>query len=168
MTVDRERCKMECDSGTSYLTFSIHEVRFAVNVKNVREVLEYSPLTRLPGKEDSSQGIINVRGTCIPVVDLGLVLGMAVPPVGESAAILILEVGKGDGAFLAGAVVDAVYGVANFSTPMIDPPRFGPVRPSEYLVGIGRGRDGFVLVLDVDRVFSADRVGNSEDLVEAV
>lgn len=159
---------MECDSGTSYLTFSINEVRFAVNVKNVREVLEYSPMTRLPGKEDYSQGIINVRGTCIPVVDLGLVLGMAVPPIGESAAILVLEVGKGDEAFPAGAVVDAVHGVVDFSMPMIDPPRFGPVRPSEYLVGIGSSRDGFILVLDIDRIFGADRVGSVEDLVEAV
>jgi purine-binding chemotaxis protein CheW len=159
---------MECDCGSTYLAFSLNEVRFAVDVKNVREILKYSPMTRLPGKEAYSQGIINLRGTCIPVVDLGLVLGMAVPPVGESAAIIVLEVGKDDEAFMAGAVVDAVHGVVDLPTPLIDPPRFGPVRASEYLVGIGRGHDGFILVLDIDRIFDADRGGSSEDLVEAV
>ncbi len=159
---------MNIVGGTSYLTFSLNEVRFAVDVKNVREVLKYSPMTRLPGGEDFSQGIINLRGACIPVVDLGLVLGMAVPPIGETAAIIVLEVAKGDEVFLAGAVVDAVHGVVNFPIPLIDPPRLGPVRPSEFLVGIGMGQDGFVLILDIDRVFASGSEGTIEDLVEAV
>jgi len=154
---------MDGDGTRQYLTFLLDGERYAVEVGQVREVLEYTRITKLPRTESFMKGIISLRGAGIPVIDLRTRFGLPEAELTKDTSIIVLEVGGGR--LVVGALADAVQEVVDLKAGEIDPaPRLGTRLEAEYLRGIGRKDEGFIVILDMDRVFDGAEV---EALAEA-
>jgi purine-binding chemotaxis protein CheW len=139
-----------------YLTLGLSGETFAVPVQQVREVLDLQKISRLANAPAMLLGMIDVRGTAIPVVDLKQQLGLDHTLTTEHSRIVVLDLGSTDQELLIGAVTDAVYEVADIGPADISPPPTINRRwDSSAIKGIARRRDQFVTVLDLGHVFSA-------------
>jgi len=148
---------------TQYLTFALAGEEYAISILKVKEIIEYdAALTKVPNMPPSVRGVINLRGSVVPVVDLALKFGLPERPVTKRTCVVIVEAGVGGDHTVMGVVTDTVSEVMGLSPRDIEaPPPFGtPVR-GDYLKGLGKIGKKFVLILDIDRVLSA------EDLPEA-
>lgn len=159
------------ERGT-YLTFQLEDEIFAVDVKNVREVLEFTSVTKIPGVPDFVRGIINLRGKVVPVVDLRLKFGMTETVKTQTTCVIVLDVGIGDNQIQIGALADSVKEVFEFEPGQIEPPpRIGNLSNSNYIQGIGKREDQFIIILNINRVFSSDEIvllgaAAEEDMLE--
>ena len=150
---------MEESAFNQYLTFTLNEEHYAVPVSKVREVLEYTRITKLPRTADFMKGIINLRGAGVPVIDLRLKFGMEATPVDKDTAIIVLDVNGHDGDVVVGALADAVHEVVEIAADKVEPaPRFGTKLAAEFIQGVGKRDDGFIIILDIDRIFNNDEV----------
>lgn len=143
---------MDAAGSRQYLTFLLDGERYAVSVSQVREVLEYSTITKLPRTEAFMKGLINLRGKGVPVADLRTRFGMPEKEVTKDTSIIVLEVGGEE--LVVRAMADAVEEVVELDEADIEPaPRLGSRLDAEFMAGIGRKDEGFVVILDIDRIF---------------
>jgi purine-binding chemotaxis protein CheW len=155
------------ETGT-YLTFTLDREVFAVDVSNVREVLELPVITRVPRTPEFMRGVINLRGSVVPVVDLRLKFGMAVAADTVDTCIIVLEVSLEGETTVIGSVADSVKEVFEMSPDQIEPPpRIGTRLRTEFIRGMGRHDDRFTIILDVDRVFSAEELALAQEAGQA-
>jgi purine-binding chemotaxis protein CheW len=142
---------------TQYLTFKLDNEVFAVDVAKVREILDYTHATKVPGTPDFMRGVINVRGNVVPVADMRLKFGLSRTEKTVDTCIVILEMASEDDLTVLGALVDSVQEVFELEASLIDPPpKIGTGWRTEFIKGIGRHNDELLIVLDIDRVFSSD------------
>ncbi len=140
-----------------YLTFSVDAELYAVGVVKVREVLEHTKITKLPRTADFMKGLINLRGTGVPVVDLRLKFGLPEAPVTKDTSIIVMELEGAEGVVVVGAIADAVHEVVELPAAAMDPaPKFGTRMAVEFIKGVGKKDGDFIIVLDIDRIFNAD------------
>jgi chemotaxis signal transduction protein len=153
-------------TDTQYLSFGIDGETYAVPVGKVREVLEYVKPTRLPKTADYLKGIINVRGSGIPVVDLRTRFGLPEIPVTKDTAIIVMEIADREGRSLViGALTDSVHEVVDIDDEHMEAaPRFGTRIDSGFIHAIGKRGEAFVIVLDIDKAFRGDE---TEELARA-
>ncbi len=150
---------METSKANQFLTFTLDGEQYAIGVAKVREVLEYTKITRLPRTAVFMKGIINLRGAGVPVIDLRLKFGLAETPITKDTSIIVMEVDSGDGKVVVGALADAVHEVVEIDEGAIEPaPRFGTRLAAEFIKGVGKREESFVILLDIDRVFNAEEV----------
>ncbi len=149
---------------TQYLTFKLEDEVFALDISKVREVLDYTDITKVPKTPDFMKGVINLRGSVVPVVDMRLKFGMAGIEKTVNTCIIIVEVTlEGETAVL-GALADSVQEVLDLEPGQIEPaPRIGTRLRTEFLRGMGKRDNHFVMILDIDRVFSADELALVEN-----
>jgi purine-binding chemotaxis protein CheW len=148
---------MASDSDGQFVTLGIGREVFAVPVSTVLEILDHRPVFRLPDAPAYMAGLIDVRGRGVPVIDLRLKLGLPAIEATESTRILVLEVPMGGKRLVMGLVADRVFEVAALGERQIEPPPDIGIRwRSDYIQGIGRHGDTFVIILDLDRLFSAE------------
>ncbi len=142
-----------------YLTFSLSGGEYAIAVLSVREIIEHETVTRVPSTPSFVRGVINLRGSVVPVVDLARKFGLAESPVTKRTCIVIVEAASERERVVMGVLADAVNQVIELAHGEIEPPpSFGaPVR-ADFLKGLGKLGDGFVLVLDTDRVLSTEEL----------
>lgn len=146
---------MDTAISRQYLTFMLDGERYAVNVGQVREVLEYTDVTKLPRTEAFMKGLINLRGKGVPVIDLRTRFGMPEIEVTKDTSIIVLEVGRDE--LVVGAMADAVQEVVELEETEIEPaPRIGSRLDAEFIAGIGRKNEGFVVILDTNRIFDEE------------
>jgi len=144
---------------TPYLTFSIADEDYGVPVLAVREILEYEVVTQVPRTPSHVRGVINLRGRVVPVVDLAVRFGMPPSPVTRRSCIVIVEVAMPDEAVVVGLVADSVSQVIELLPGEIEPPpSFGSRVDVAFLKGLGRAGKKFILLLDIDRIFSDEEV----------
>jgi purine-binding chemotaxis protein CheW len=142
---------------TQYLTFKLGEEMFALDISKVREVLDFTTVTRVPRTPDFMRGVINLRGSVVPVVDLRLKCGMSKTEQTVQTCVIITEVSVDGETVLLGALADSVQEVMDLDAALIEPaPRIGTRLNTEFIQGMGKQGDRFVIILDIDRVFSAD------------
>lgn len=147
------------------LTFDLDEETFAVEVHRVREVLDPIKISKIPRAPDFMLGVINVRGNVIPVVDLHKKLGMPQCCLGNDTRIVVLEAEVEGEITTLGALADAVREVTELNGSDIEPPpKIGSRWKSEFIRGIGKQGEDFVILLDIDRVFSTDELACIQDL----
>ena len=149
-----------------YITFRLGNELFAIDVASVREVLDLSPITHVPTAPPYMRGVINVRGSAIPVVDLRLKFGLPPTPETPNTRILVLELSiEGEQAVL-GGVADSVHEVIELEPDQIAPPPTIAMRwRSEFIQGMAKRGDEFVILLDIAAVFACDArilVGEAE------
>jgi purine-binding chemotaxis protein CheW len=150
---------MENSNANQYLTFTLDNEQYAIGVAKVREVLEHTKITKLPRTAVFMKGIINLRGAGVPVIDLRLKFGLAETPITKDTSIIVMEVESQDGSVVVGALADAVHEVIEIDEASIEPaPRFGTRLAAEFIKGVGKKDDLFIIILDIDRIFNAEEI----------
>ncbi len=142
-----------------YLTFRLGEELFALDVGQVREVLEMSAVTAVPGAPPFMRGIVNVRGAVVPVVDLRVKFGMT--PTGQTVhtRIIVLECDLEGEPTVLGALADMVHEVVELDNSTIEPPpRISSGWRSRFVSGIGKHNGEFVLILDAATLFTVEEL----------
>jgi purine-binding chemotaxis protein CheW len=139
-----------------YITFKLGNELFAINVSQVREVLEVTTVTRVPTAPDYMRGVVNVRGKAIPVVDLRLRFGLPPAPDTVSTRIIVMELFLDGEAAVLGGIADSVHEVIELDPSTLNPPPSIAMRwRTEFIQGMGRRGDDFMIILDVNAVFSS-------------
>jgi purine-binding chemotaxis protein CheW len=140
---------------SQYLTWRIADEEYGIGILEAREILEYETLTKVPNAPPFIRGVINLRGSVVPVVDLAVKFGQAARPLTKRTCILIVETSAENGRVVVGLVADAVSQVIELSADQIEPPpSFGTRARGEDLRGLGRSGNRFVLLLALDRVLA--------------
>jgi purine-binding chemotaxis protein CheW len=150
---------METSNANQYLTFTLDGEQYAIGVAKVREVLEHTKITRLPRTAEFMKGIINLRGAGVPVIDLRLKFGLPETPITKDTSIIVMEVESQDGKVVVGALADAVHEVVEIDEKSVEnAPRFGTRLSAEFIKGVGKKDDSFIIILDIDRIFNAEEM----------
>lgn len=143
----------------TFLTFRLQDEIFAVDVQHVHEVLDFHSTTKIPGAPDYMRGIINLRGSVVPVVDMRLKFGMSETEKKVSTCVIVMEVGRGENRTVIGALADAVKEVFEFEPGQIEPPpRFGEKGRMDFIQAIGKRNDQFIIILNFNKAFSTEEV----------
>ena len=140
-----------------YITFKLGQESFAINVAQVREVLEIPQITKVPTAPHYMRGVVNVRGKAIPVVDLRLKFGL--PPVPDTlqTRIIVIELELDGESTVVGGVADSVHEVIELEPGQVNPPpRIAMRWRTELIQGMGRRGDEFIIILDINQVFSSE------------
>ncbi len=149
-----------------YLTFLLAGEEYAIDILKVKEIIEYDTVTTVPKTPVWIRGVINLRGSVVPVVDVGLKFGMEERPITRTTCIVIVEGDwTGQHAFM-GVMADSVSQVMDLVSGEIrEVPEFGTRIRVDYLKGMAHLGKKFVLLLDIDKILSLDEM---LDLNEAV
>lgn len=164
---------MEASNVNQYLTFTLDNEQYAISVSKVREVLEHTKITKLPRTAEFMKGIINLRGAGVPVIDLRLKFGLPETPITKDTSIIVMEVNSLDGDVVVGALADAVHEVVEIDEKDVEPaPRFGTRLAAEFIKGVGKKDELFIIILDIDRIFNAEEItalsnGREAEVAEA-
>ena len=146
-------------SLSQYLTFTLGEEEFALEIGKVREVLDYPQITRVPRMPDYLCGVINLRGNVVPVVDLKLKFNLCATERSVDTCVVIVEVDIAGESTVMGALADAVHEVLDLAASDIEPPpRMGGRLNTEFIKGMGRQGEKFIIILDIDRVLTTDEL----------
>jgi purine-binding chemotaxis protein CheW len=142
---------------SQYLTFTLDKEQFAVDISKVREVLEFTSVTKVPRTPEFLRGVINLRGTVVPVIDLRLKFGLTRTEQGIDTCVIITEVESRGERLVLGALADAVQEVIELEPGSIEPPpRMGTRVDLDFIRGMGKRDDKFLILLDLDRVLTHD------------
>ena len=154
----------ELEQRNQYLSFTLAGGDYAVGILQVKEILQYEGVTRVPSVPPSVRGVLNLRGAVVPVIDLAVKFGLAATPVTNRTCVLIVEASLEGERTVMGVIADAVREVLELGPEDIQPaPAFGTRLRLDFLLGMAREEKAFVLLLDLDRVISA---GEKELLAE--
>ena len=149
----------ENNETIQYLTFKLGDELFGVDVSKAREVLDYSEVTHVPQMPGYMLGVINLRGSVVPVINLRKKFGMADSEQTIDTCIIVIEIEIDGDIIVVGTMVDAVQEVLDLTEAQIEPPpRLGTKLNTEFIKGMGNIEDQFLIILDIDRVFTAEEL----------
>lgn len=149
----------EVQEQQQYLTFMLRGEVFAIGILAIKEIIEYGKLTEVPRMPEFIRGVINLRGAVVPVVDLAARFGKDTTDVGRRTCIVIIEVANGDDTQVIGVMVDAVNAVVEIPQSEIEAaPSFGAKIRADFIQGMGKLDGNFVIILNVNKVLSADEL----------
>jgi len=152
----------EITETAQYLTFKLGDELFAIPVGQVREVLEASQITKVPTAPEYMQGVVNVRGKAIPVVDLRLKFGLSRNKETVNTRIVVMELDLDGEVTVVGGIADSVHEVIELEPGQINPPpRIAMRWRTELIRGMGRRGDEFIIILDMTAVFTHDELAGS-------
>jgi purine-binding chemotaxis protein CheW len=153
----------EMNETTQYLTFTLGDEDFALEINRVREVLDYTSITKVPRMPEFLRGVINLRGNVVPVVDFRLKLGMSAIQRTVDTCIVIVDILIDGEMIQMGALADSVKEVINLDPDQIaPPPRLGTKLENRFIKGMGTQDDKFLIILDIDTVLSAEELNMAE------
>jgi purine-binding chemotaxis protein CheW len=143
-----------------YLTLGLDGETFGIGIGHVREILDLRPIAKIPHAPDFLRGMIDVRGSSYPVIDLRAKLDLPPVPATEATRIVILDVAMADRSVGVGVMADCVYEVTGIDESQIEPPpSVGGHWKSDYLAGIGRKPDGgFVMIFDLIKLMTSSEL----------
>lgn len=146
------------------LTFVLDSEIFAVDVAKVREILDLTAITKVPQTPDFMRGVINLRGSVVPVVDMRLKFGMTETEKTVNTCIIVMEIALGEDSAVVGALADSVREVLELEPDSIEPaPRMGCGLNTDFLKGMGKYNERFIMVLDIDSVFADEELVSLRD-----
>ena len=144
-------------SGGQVLTFSLQGELYGLDILRVREIMEYTRPTTIPMMPAAVHGVINLRGSVVPVIDLAQRFGRPATELRARTCIVIVDVDAGHGSQAVGVLVDAVNAVLDLDSTQIEPPpSFGMGLCRDFIRGMARTDSGFVILLDAGHVLSND------------
>jgi purine-binding chemotaxis protein CheW len=154
-------------SSQQYVTFSLGEELFGVEVSRAREILSLTPVTKVPQTPEYLLGVINLRGQVVPVVDMRLKLGLAAGADTEDTCIIVVDVQIDGEVITVGALADAVREVMDIRSDQIEPPpRLGTRLNTEFINGMGKVDEQFMILLNIDKIFNSDEFAWVQDAAE--
>ncbi len=143
----------------SYLTFQLGDERFAVHVSKLLNILELIPITKVPKSQEFLKGVINLRGSVLGVIDIKMKFDFPITEYTKETCILVLQVLMDEDITEVGAIVDSVHDVIEIEEKEILPPLSVGIKfKSEFVTGVISFNDKFIMVLDIDKIFSIDQV----------
>jgi len=144
---------------SQYMTFKLGDELFAIDVARVREVLEIPQVTRVPTAPKYMRGVVNVRGQSIPVVDLRTRFGLPSEPETVQSRIIVMELEIDGEISVLGGLADSVHEVIELEPGNINPPpRIAMRWRSEFIQGMGKRGEDFIIILDFNSVFNSDEL----------
>lgn len=150
----------------SYLVFKIGKEEFAAHASKVQRILELQPITFIPKAQNYMKGVINLMGKVLPVIDARLKMGLEEKEPDANTCIIVLEVRKGDKVVETGIIVDSVQSVIEIpQTEIKDPPSIGFEVNSDFIRGMFEQDNKFIMLLDIDNIFSIEDVVQISDAV---
>ena len=148
-----------------YMTFKLGDELFAIDVGQVREVLEISQITKVPTAPEYVRGVVNVRGQATPVADLRLRFGLPEGADTVHTRIIVMELDLDGETTALGGIADSVHEVIELDPGNIDPPPHIAMRwRTEFIQGMGKRGDDFIIILDVNAVFSSEELAFVKDI----
>jgi len=157
----------EGGSGGKYLTFSLQNEEYGLEILKVREIIGLMDITSVPQTPEYVAGVINLRGKVIPVVDLRLKFGMPHEEFTDQTCIIVVEVQASKGQALVGIIVDTVSEVLDIRGADIEPaPEFGETIDTSFILGMGKVKEEVKILLDIDRVIRDSDLSDCGQAVE--
>jgi len=151
-----------------YLTFKLEEEIYALEITKVREVLDYTKVTKVPQTPPFVKGVINLRGKVVPVVDLRLKFGMTETQQTIDTCIIIVEISLDEEHTQLGALADQVQEVLELDPTQIEPPpKIGSRLDTEFIKGMGKINDEFIIILNIEKVFSLGELAVVQQMAES-
>jgi purine-binding chemotaxis protein CheW len=156
----KEQIDLNDEGVQQFLTFGLGEESFGVGILHTKEIIEYGHVTQVPMMPKYIAGVINLRGSVVPVVDLALRFQMPAKKPTKRTSVIVIEVRDGDEKMDIGMVVDYVNEVVDLRKDQISPPpNFGATIRTDFIKYMGKTDDGnFMILLDVDKVLSVDEL----------
>ncbi len=147
------------DTPAQYLTFLLGEETFALDIRSVREIIQYCAMTSVPLMPEFVRGVINLRGAVVPVIDLHARFGRPAAAVGKKTCIVIFDSLREGERVELGLMVDAVSEVLDIAADAIEPaPNFGSSVRREFIRGMGKLDSRFVILLEPDKAFDVEEM----------
>jgi len=142
-----------------YLTFQLDNEVFALDVSHVREILEFTRVTKVPKTPEHMRGVINLRGSVIPVLDMRLRFGLSQSEKTVDTCIVVVEVSLEGESIVIGALVDSVQEVIELEPEQIEAaPKIGTGLSMDFIKGMGKKGDSFIIILDIDRILLSEEL----------
>jgi purine-binding chemotaxis protein CheW len=166
LTIDLSSVKSD-----QHLTFILSDEEFAIPVMSIKEIIEYGHLTNVPMVPDFIQGVVNLRGNAVPVLSLANKFGLEAKPIDKRTCIIIMDAELNGEAVVMGIVVDKVLQVIEIPEDCIEPaPTLGAAIRTDFIKGMGKLNDNFIIILDIIQVLSAEEISlmqsmNKEDKI---
>lgn len=164
MTSDRSSSGPGGDAVTDaaqYLTFTLGDEVFAMDIRTVREIIQYGAMTTVPLMPDFVRGVINLRGAVVPVIDLQARFGRPPAVVGKKTCVVIFDSQRQNDRVELGLLVDAVSEVIDIAPADIEPPpNFGTAVRRDFIQGMGKVANRFVVILEPDKAFDVDEMAD--------
>lgn len=155
------------ETTRQYITFKLGDELFALDVAQVCEVLEVAQITKVPTAPDYMRGVVNVRGQATPVVDLRRRFGLPAKDDTVHTRIVIMELNLDGETTVLGAVADSVHEVIEIEPANIDPPpQIASQWRTEFIQGIGKRADDFIIILDANAVFAPNELLTLEETAQ--
>lgn len=149
----------ELEKQKSYLSFKLGKETFASNVSKVLNILEMPQITEVPKTPEYMVGVMNLRGTVLPVVDTRTKFGMTPTEITSNTCVLVLEVESKDSMLQIGAMVDSVDEVLEIEAHEIkESPTIGTKYNTDFILGMVQQDESFIMILDMDKVFTTDEI----------
>jgi purine-binding chemotaxis protein CheW len=158
-TAGARATRLTASTTGQYLTFTLRAETYAIGILNIKEIIEYGQVTEVPLVPEFIRGVINLRGSVLPVIDLASRFGRPRNETTRRTCIVVLEVEAGGMHHDVGIVVDAVNAVLEIVDADIEPaPAFGAQISTEFIAGMGNVGGRFVVILNVHNVLSVDEL----------
>jgi purine-binding chemotaxis protein CheW len=149
----------DINETVQYLTFKLADETFALDVAKVREILEQSNITKVPQTPEFMRGVINLRGSVVPVIDMRLKFGMTATEQTVNTCIIVAEVELSDETIVLGALADSVQEVIEMEPEQIEAaPHIGTRLNTDFIKGMGKHDGRFIMILDIDKVFTSEEL----------
>ncbi len=153
----------------SYLTFKLGDEAFAAHVSRVINILEMVRITAVPRSPEYMKGVINLRGNVLPVIDTRIKFGLSATEFTKNTCIIVMNINIEEEKIDMGILVDSVTEVVEIEdSQILPPPSIGAKYKSKFIDGIIKNDEQFIMLLDMDKVFSTDEIlslkENSENL----
>ena len=146
----------EKDAADEFLAFTLGGEEYGINILRVQEIRGYEPVTRIANAPDFIKGVVNLRGTIVPIVDMRLKLGLGSPTYDPLTVVIILNIAGR----VVGMVVDSVSDVTTLSAEQLKPaPEINTSFDSDFLIGLGTLGDRMLILVDIDKLMSSTEMG---------
>ena len=144
---------------TQFLTFKLEDETYALDIARVHSVLDFEKVTKVPKTPDFMRGVINLRGSVVPIVDLKLKFGMSITEKTIDTCVIIVEVMLDNEATVLGLLADSVQEVIDLEPDEIEPPpKIGTRLRTEFITGMGKKDDDFIIILDLNKIFTLEEL----------
>ena len=152
-----------------FFTFILGGEVFAIDISQIREVLELTQITKVPQTPEMMKGVINLRGSVVPVIDMRLKFDMGEIENTVDTCIIIIEIMLGEEKTMIGALVDSVQEVIDLDSEHIEPPpQIGTKLNTDFIRGMGKQDGKFLIILDIEKIFSSEELDFVEQASEQV
>jgi purine-binding chemotaxis protein CheW len=143
-------------TGSEFLAFTLGREEYGIDILRVQEIRGYEPVTRIANAPDFIKGVVNLRGTIVPVVDMRIKFSLGDPSYDQFTVVIILNIGGR----VVGMVVDSVSDVMTLSAEQIKPaPEIGSTFDSDYLIGLGTLGERMLILVDIDKLMTSSEMG---------